>query len=83
MTTSTLSNRTTFCWPVVLPSMALVLALLLFSIFSPGDTEQIFISSKAWITQYFSWFYTLSVAAFVTLLIGIAMSRYGQIRLGP
>ncbi|MGL6039578.1 MAG: BCCT family transporter, partial [Deefgea sp.] len=25
----------------------------------------------------------LSVAAFVTLLIGIAMSRYGQIRLGP
>ncbi|MGL4995094.1 MAG: BCCT family transporter [Deefgea sp.] len=83
MTTSTLSNRTTFCWPVVLPSMALVLALLLFSIFSPSDTEQLFISSKAWITQYFSWFYTLSVAAFVTLLIGIAMSRYGQIRLGP
>nr|WP_314900377.1 BCCT family transporter [uncultured Deefgea sp.] len=83
MTTSTLSNRTTFCWPVVLPSMALVLALLLFSIFSPGNTEQIFITSKAWVTQYFSWFYTLVVAAFVTLLIGIAISRYGKIRLGP
>ncbi|AZP13685.1 BCCT family transporter [Undibacterium parvum] len=83
MTLSTLSRQTTFCWPVVLPSMALVLALLLFSIFFPNDTEQFFSISKAWITQYFSWFYSLVVAVFVIFLLGIALSRYGAIRLGP
>ncbi|QKJ66185.1 BCCT family transporter [Deefgea piscis] len=83
MKTSTLSTRTTFCWPVVLPSLALVLVLLLFSMLAPSQAEYIFNSSKSWITTYFSWFYTLAVAAFVILLIGIAISRYGNIRLGP
>ncbi|WP_247646432.1 BCCT family transporter [Deefgea sp. CFH1-16] len=83
MKTSTLSTRTTFCWPVVLPSLALVLVLLLFSMLAPSQAEYIFNSSKSWITAYFSWFYTLAVAAFVILLIGIAISRYGNIRLGP
>jgi choline/glycine/proline betaine transport protein len=39
--------------------------------------------SKAWITQYFSWFYSLVVTVFVIFLLGIALSRYGAIRLGP
>lgn len=38
---------------------------------------------KQWITDSFSWFYVLSVAFFLILLIYIACSAIGRIKLGP
>lgn len=38
---------------------------------------------KNWITESFSWFYVLSVAFFLILLIIIAFSPSGKIKLGP
>lgn len=38
---------------------------------------------NAWITTSFSWFYVLSVAIFLIVLIYIALSDMGKIKLGP
>lgn len=35
------------------------------------------------VTHYFGWFYLLAVFAFVIFLIGLAVSKYGKVRLGP
>jgi choline/carnitine/betaine transport len=35
------------------------------------------------ITELFGWFYLFSVFGFVVFLIGLALSKYGKVRLGP
>ncbi|GHC15713.1 BCCT family transporter [Aidingimonas halophila] len=35
------------------------------------------------VTEWFSWFYLFSVFGFVVFLLGLALSKYGKIRLGP
>ncbi|PRC95220.1 BCCT family transporter [Solimicrobium silvestre] len=77
------SKRTTFSWPVVIPSLVFVSLLVVISIINPSAAEHWFASAQSWVTFNFSWFYTLLVAFFLMLLIGIAMSKYGAIRLGP
>ncbi|QIW16684.1 choline transporter [Pasteurellaceae bacterium RH1A] len=74
--------NTTFNLPVVLTSLlfcALILALVLF------DTQQALAAlnqAKAYIFSRFSWFYVLSSALFLFFLIFLALSRYGDIKLG-
>lgn len=47
-----------------------------------GRGREIFASGQRWVTETFSWFYLLAVAIFLIMLIVIAMSRFGDIRLG-
>lgn len=75
--------RTTLQLPIVLPGLLLIGSLLLFSTVWPGDAEAFFRQIQSWITVNFSWFYVVAVAIFVLVLIGIAMSDYGKIKLGP
>ncbi len=35
------------------------------------------------VTQLFGWFYLFSIFGFVVFLLGLALSKYGKIRLGP
>lgn len=50
-------------------------------IFAPNAFELITQQMKQWITDSFSWFYVLSVAIFLIVLIFIAMSEMGKIKL--
>lgn len=72
----------TFNLPVLLPSLTLILGLLIYCGSDPAAAEVFLNGVQGWISQHFSWFYTLAVSGFVVFLIGIALSSYGKIRLG-
>ncbi|MCA1771113.1 MAG: BCCT family transporter [Halomonas sp.] len=40
-------------------------------------------SALATVTELFGWFYLFSVFGFVVFLFGLALSKYGKVRLGP
>ncbi|WP_016916111.1 BCCT family transporter [Vreelandella stevensii] len=40
-------------------------------------------TALATVTELFGWFYLFSVFGFVVFLIGLALSKYGKVRLGP
>lgn len=45
-----------------------------------GNAAQAALTS---ITELFGWFYLFSVFGFVVFLVGLALSKYGKVRLGP
>jgi choline/glycine/proline betaine transport protein len=61
------------------------LAVLFVAIAIPfnAPVAELFDRLTAWISIYFGWFYILSVTGLLIFLIWIALSPYGQIRLGP
>ena len=75
--------RTTLRMPVFLPSIAIVALLLALCTLMPEASSRAFGVAQTWVGAHFGWFYTLSVGIFVLVLIAIACSGYGNIRLGP
>ena len=61
----------------------LILALVLFAVMAPDTAQQVFGQAQAWITVNASWFYILAVALFLLAVVFMAVSRYGDIKLGP
>lgn len=61
---------------------ALAVVFVIFAI--PFNTEfaRFFGELGSFTFYYFGWFYVLSVTALLAFLIGIAISRYGEVRLG-
>ena len=72
----------TLSMPVFIPGMLIILGLLLVCTVQPAAAEKFFASGQRWVTETFSWFYLLAVAIFLIMLVVIAMSRFGDIRLG-
>src|SRR5690554_1735908 len=75
--------RTTLHPPVFFTAAAVILATVLFAIFAPITTENLFNHTQAWILDKASWFYILVVALILLAVIFVAVSRYGDIKLGP
>ncbi|VTU19047.1 High-affinity choline transport protein [Variovorax sp. PBL-H6] len=75
--------KTTFSAPVVLPALLGLGALLAFCALYPEQAGRIFPSVQAWVVRQFDWFYTVAVSIFLVFLLLLAVSRFGQIRLGP
>lgn len=70
--------------PNVFLSTVIIIAIFLaIVIIAPSSFEFLTQQLKQWITDSFSWFYVLSVALFLILLIYIACSASGKIKLGP
>lgn len=69
--------------PVFLFSSILLLALVLFAIGLPDVAQEVFGQAQAWITTNASWFYILAVALLLLAVVFMAVSRYGDIKLGP
>lgn len=69
--------------PNVFVSTVLIIAIFLgVVLFAPNSFELVTKQLNQWITQSFSWFYVLSVAVFLMVLIYIALSDMGKIKLG-
>ncbi len=77
------SRSTTLAWPVFIPSLLLIGSLLAWAVLLPSSAEHTFLLAQQWVIRHFGWFYILAVAIFLLLLLAIAVSRYGDIRLGP
>ncbi|MEG0482292.1 MAG: choline BCCT transporter BetT [Acinetobacter sp.] len=68
---------------VFLSTVGIITLFLAVVIFAPNAFELITQHMNQWITDSFSWFYVLSVAVFLIVLIVIAVSDMGKIKLGP
>ena len=62
----------------VLVLLGLAIPLLL----APAWTADILQTAYGWITRSFGWFYVLTGALAVIIVLYIGLSRYGQVRLG-
>src|SRR5690554_3481618 len=69
--------------PVFIPAVVVILLLVVGTISSPELAGQLFASTLSYITRTFGWFYMLSVAFFLVFIVTIALTSWGNIKLGP
>ena len=70
-------------FPVFIPAVVVTLLLVIGTMSNPDLAGEVFSSTLAFITTNFGWFYMLSVAFFLVFIVGIAMTPWGSIKLGP
>ena len=66
-----------------IPTAAIVIALLALAAFAPELATHWFTTAKTWTANDAGWFTILSVAGFLVFVVGVALSRFGQLKLGP
>ena len=69
--------------PVFLPAVIVIALLVIGTLSAPEKAGELFNWTLAGITDNFGWFYMLAVALFLVFIIGVAISRWGRIKLGP
>ena len=69
--------------PVFFISAAAILGIALFGVLQAQRAGVIFAWIQNEIVDRFGWFYILVVAVFLVFMIGLAASRFGNIKLGP
>ena len=69
--------------PVFFGSALLILALVLYSVLLPEHAQEKFAWLQSWIIDKASWFYVLTVALILICCVFLAVSRYGDLKLGP
>ncbi|MBE7374114.1 BCCT family transporter [Pseudomonas lopnurensis] len=69
--------------PVFVPAVVVTLLLVIGTISNPDLAGEVFSSTLAFITTNFGWFYMLAVAFFLVFIVGIALTKWGSIKLGP
>ncbi|AYD63428.1 BCCT family transporter [Achromobacter sp. B7] len=69
--------------PVFFPAAIFTLLLVGFAILAPERAQSLFESVQGWILGNVSWFYILVVAIILLAVVFLALSRYGDIKLGP
>lgn len=77
------SSPSTINPPVFYGSAVLILALVLYSVIFPAHAQGLFGQVQAWIIANLSWLYILAVAIILLTVVIVALSRYGDIKLGP
>ncbi|MBA1273039.1 BCCT family transporter [Stutzerimonas azotifigens] len=83
MDTNKKPPRAVILFPVFIPSVVITFLLVIGTISNPELAGELFDSVLAYITRTFGWFYMLSVAFFLMFIVGIAMTKWGNIKLGP
>ena len=69
--------------PVFYISAAIIITLVIFASAAPDVAQTAFGAVQGWIMENVSWFYVLTVALILMGIAFMAMSRYGDIKLGP
>lgn len=69
--------------PVFYTSAAIIIALVLFASIAPDFAQTFFGAIQDWIMENVSWFYVLTVALILICITVLAVSRFGDIKLGP
>ncbi|TCM59895.1 choline/glycine/proline betaine transport protein [Acinetobacter calcoaceticus] len=68
---------------VFISTVAIIAIFLTLILIDPSGFEAVAKSLNQWIVHSFSWFYVLAVAFFLILLVFLAVSNAGKIKLGP
>lgn len=74
--------KTDFTRSVALPSLTIIIIISIFCGFFPTEADNFFNEVKAVIFKNLGWLYVLIVTVFVLFLVGIAVSKFGKIKLG-
>ncbi|TWO27503.1 BCCT family transporter [Campylobacter insulaenigrae] len=74
--------KTSFKKAVFLPSVSIIVVLSFSCIFFPKVTNDFINHIRNEIFTNFSWFYILSVSFFVCFMLTLALSKFGDIKLG-
>ncbi|GAB3505782.1 BCCT family transporter [Amycolatopsis cihanbeyliensis] len=69
--------------PVFILSVVLVLAFLAAGVVFTGTIERAANAVLDFITGKLGWFYILAATFFLVFVLGVMLSRYGRLRLGP
>ncbi|MBN8508528.1 MAG: choline BCCT transporter BetT [Burkholderiales bacterium] len=69
--------------PVFVTSAVGTLAFVLYGVIAPEAASKRFGALRDWTLESAGWFYVLAVAGFLLFVVALALSRYGEIRLGP
>ena len=69
--------------PVFYTSALLIILFSIYGTLFTAHAEQVFSAVQAYLTGSFGWLYMSSVAIFVIFVIGLALSSYGLVKLGP
>ncbi|AMA46324.1 BCCT family transporter [Pseudomonas alabamensis] len=69
--------------PVFWISAILLLVLVLYASLFHTHAQDLFATIQGWIITNVSWFYILAVAVILGTVVFLALSRYGDIKLGP
>ncbi|WP_434457483.1 BCCT family transporter [Stutzerimonas urumqiensis] len=83
METSSKLPRAIILVPVFVPAVVVTFLLVLGTISNPDLAASVFDAVLAYITENFGWFYMVSVAFFLIFIVGIALTKWGNIKLGP
>ncbi|MGY6554964.1 MAG: BCCT family transporter [Wenzhouxiangella sp.] len=83
MPASSKKLKSTLLLPVFLPAIGIITLLIIGTISNPELAGELFAATLAGITARFGWFYMLAVAIFLVFVVGIALTRWGNIKLGP
>lgn len=76
-------KSSTLLAPVFVPSVIVAVLLVIGTMSNPELAGDAFSATLAWITRTFGWFYMLAVGIFLVFIVTIAVSKWGNIRLGP
>ena len=68
---------------VFIASGAMIVAVALWAIITPETADAVITAAVGWVSANFGWYYILTATLMVAFVIVIAVSRSGQIRLGP
>ncbi|NQD80132.1 choline BCCT transporter BetT [Pseudomonas sp. CrR14] len=78
-----LSSRSTLNPPVFFGSTILIAVLVIYSTVFQATAQGVFEQIQAWIIGNVSWVYILAVALILLFAVFLALSRFGDIKLGP
>lgn len=77
------SAKSTILFPVFVPAVIVILLLVVGTIADPETAGELFGQALNYTTTTFGWFYMLAVALFLIFIVVLALSSYGNIKLGP
>lgn len=69
--------------PVFIASGILIVGFVLWAAIFPDQAETVIFGSMDWIGRTFGWYYVLTAALIVIFVLTVALSKFGEIRLGP
>lgn len=76
-------SNSTILIPVFIPAVIVISLMVIGTISNPKLAGDIFADVLTYITEDFGWFYMLCVALFLIFVVGVAISPWGKIKLGP
>ncbi|GAA4508374.1 choline BCCT transporter BetT [Brevibacterium yomogidense] len=77
------ASRARINWRVFIASGLAIVAVAAWAIIIPENADSVINAAVAWVSANFGWYYILTATLMVVFVLVIALSKSGEIRLGP